>query len=113
MENFLFGISALATSMRITIIALINHPLIWGFGIGFFVSTVIHMFIITDVPHAIPTMITRSSEHSFKKHAPKNEKGEYMVSFEAFQKEHLRVRIAFYLALLAFLFVIGISVLRS
>lgn len=113
MENFLFGVQALGTSIRITSIALINHPLAWGFGIGFFVSTLIHMLIITDVPHNIPTMVTKGAAESFQKISPRNQKGGFELSYTAFQKEHLRVRIAFYLALLALLFVIAISLLRS
>lgn len=113
MDNFLFGLQALASTIHITIIALINHPLVWGFGIGFLISTVIHMLIITDVPHAIPFMVVSGPAESFLKIAPRDAKGAFQLSYTAFEKEHLRVRIAFYLALVAFLFVVGISLLRA
>lgn len=113
MENFIFGVQALGLSIRMTVIALINHPLMWGFGFGFLTSTIIHLFITTDVPRAIPLMMTRGVAESFQKIAPRDEKGAYELSYTAFQKEHSRVRIAFYSAFLAFLVVIGITLLRS
>ena len=112
MENFIFGIQGLAHTIRLTLVAVINHPLMWGFGIGFLASTFIHLFIATDIPHAIPAMISKSPTESFQKIAPRGERGEYLLSFTDFQKDHARVRIAFYLALSSFLFVAALALLQ-
>ncbi|MBI4272962.1 hypothetical protein HY621_03870 [Candidatus Uhrbacteria bacterium] len=112
MENFIFGMQGLAHTIRPTVVAVINHPLMWGFGIGFLASTCIHLFIITDIPHAIPTMLSKGLAESFQKIAPRGERGEYLLSFTEFQKDHARVRIAFYLALSTFLFVVALALLK-
>ncbi len=113
MENFFYGIEGIAQTIRITTIALINHPLIWGFGIGFLSSTFIHLFIVTDIPHAIPAMVRRGASDSFRLFAQKDESGTYPLSYSAFQKEHTRVRSAFYLAVSASLLVAALALLRS
>lgn len=113
MDNIIFGIQAIGRSVSATTVALISHPLIWGFGIGFLASTSIHLFIVTDVPHAIPLMVTKGAPESFKRIARRDERGAYTQSYTTFQKEHSRVRIAFYLALNTLLLVILFSLLRG
>ncbi|MBI2484450.1 hypothetical protein HYV71_04680 [Candidatus Uhrbacteria bacterium] len=113
MENFFFGIQGSSTTIKPILLAVINHPLLWGFGLGFLASTMIHLFIITDIPHAIPLMVRKGPIESFQRIAPKNAKGDYLISYTDFQKEHLRVRIAFYLTILAFLLVVILALLRS
>lgn len=112
MENFVFGIQALGLSVSVTVVALMNHPLVWGFGFGFLASTFIHLFIVTDVPHAIPLMVTKGAPESFKRIAQRDKSGSYLQSYTTFQKEHSRVRIAFYLALNTLLLVILFALLR-
>lgn len=113
MENFIFGIQALSITIKPILLAVVNHPLMWGFGLGFLASTMIHLFIITDIPHAIPVMVRKGPIESFQKIAPKNTKGDYLISYTDFQKEHVRVRIAFYLTILAFLVIVILALLRS
>lgn len=113
MENFFYGIEGIAQTIRITTVALINHPLIWGFGIGFLSSTLIHLFIVTDVPHQIPFMVTKGAPESFQRIAQRNEGGAFLQSYTTFQKEHTRVRFAFYLAVSAALLVAALALLRS
>lgn len=48
MENFIFGIGAIARSISFGIKAIIQNQLFWGFAIGFLVSTLIHSFLISD-----------------------------------------------------------------
>ena len=113
MENFFYGIQGIGETIRITLIALANHPIMWGFGFGFLTSTFIHLFIVTDIPHAIPTMVMRGSVESFTKYAPRDAGGTYALSYAAFQREHTRVRIVFYLAMTAFLAVVILALLRK
>ncbi|MBI4253069.1 hypothetical protein HY623_02745 [Candidatus Uhrbacteria bacterium] len=113
MENVIYGIQALGRSVSVTVIALLHHQLIWGFGLGFLASTFIHLFIVTDIPRAIPLMVTKSAPDSFQKIASRDEHGSYTQSYTTFQKEHSRVRIAFYLALNTLLLVILLALLRG
>lgn len=113
MDNFIFGIQALGRSVSTTVVALMNHPLVWGFGFGFLASTFIHLFIVTDVPHQIPMMVTKSASDSFAKIAQRDDRGAYTQSYTTFQKEHSRVRIAFYLALNTLLLVVLFALLRG
>lgn len=113
MENFILGVQALALSIRATLLALLFHPLMWGFGFGFLVSTFIHLFIVTDVPHAIPLMVTKGAPESFRRIARRDEKGAYLQSYTTFQKEHSHVRVAFYLALNTLLLVVLLALLRG
>ncbi len=112
MENFIYGLSAFAYSIRLTILSLLRHQLIWGFAIGFFVSTIIHLFVATDAPRTIPTIITKRPEESFTKFAARSPEGTYLSSFTAFQKEYNRVRVVFYSMLLALLLVILTLLIR-
>lgn len=113
MDNIVFGIQALGRSVSMTLMALLYHPLMWGFGLGFLASTFIHLFIVTDVPHAIPLMVAKGAPESFQRIARRDEKGAYTQSYTTFQKEHSRVRIAFYLALNTLLLVILFALLRG
>lgn len=109
----IFGLQALGRSISTTVVALVNHPLMWGFGIGFFSSTLIHLFIVTDVPHQIPFMVTRGAPESFQRIARRAENGAFLQSYTTFQKEHSRVRIAFYLALNTLLLVVLFALVRG
>lgn len=113
MENFIYGLQSTGEAIRLTTLALIHHPIMWGFGFGFLVSTFIHLFIITDIPRTIPTMVTNSAAESFQKIVRKDEGGSYAPSYTAFQKEHARVRIAFYLVVTAFLGVTALALLKG
>lgn len=112
MENFAFGIKALAYSIALTISALLHHPMLWGFAIGFSASTLIHAFIVSDNPRAIPQMLTKPAPDTFKRISPRLPDGTYCIPYSQFQREYNRVRVAFYSAFLAFLAVISIALLR-
>lgn len=113
MENLVYGIQALGRSVSVTVVALLHHQLMWGFGLGFLASTFIHLFVVTDVPRQIPLMVTKSASDSFQKIAIRDESGSYAQSYTTFQKEHSRVRVAFYLALNTLLLVILFAILKG
>ena len=112
MENFVFGLQALASDIKITTLALLRHQMMWGFGVGFVASTMVHAFVVTDNPRQIPAMLTRDTRDSFISVMPQAPDGTYQVSYTAFQRDYNRVRIIFYSLLLAFLAVVGIALLR-
>lgn len=113
MENFFYGLQSSGETLRLTTLAVIRHPMIWGFGVGFLVSTCMHLFIATDIPHTIPTMVRNTAAESFRKITGKDEAGVYIQSYTAFQKEHNRVRIAFYVAVTVFLLVAALALARG
>ncbi len=113
MDNFVYGVQALGSSLTLTILGLMQHPLLWGFGIGFLVSTIIHLIIVADVPRTIPLMVTNNTVELFQKMSPRDERGVFLHSYIALQKEHNRVRIAFYLALTTVLLVILAALFRA
>mgnify|MGYP001579194709 CR=1 FL=1 len=112
LENFAFGIKALAYSIAFTVYAFLHHPVLWGFAIGFGASTLIHAFIVSDNPRAIKHILTKPAPDSFKRVAPRLADGTYCIPYSQFQREYNRVRIVFYSAFLVFLGVIGIALLR-
>lgn len=105
MENFLYGIEAIARGTWATIVTLGNYELFWGFALGFLVSTFAHMFVITDKPSHIPLMLFSDKVDGFKKISHKDAKGTYTTSFEHFSRTVDRVQLLVGLGLLM-LFVI-------
>lgn len=111
-NNFIFGLKAIALSIKFTILALIHHPMMWGFAIGFGASTLIHAFIISDNPRQIPMILRKPAPDSFKRLAPRLADGTYCIPYTQFQREYNRVRIVFYSTFLTFLGVIAIALVR-
>lgn len=112
LENFAFGLQAIAHSLTINVGALLHHPMLWGFAIGFSASTFIHAFIVSDNPRAIPQMLTKPALDTFKRVSPRLPDGTYCIPYSQFQREYNRVRIVFYSTFFAFLTVVGIALLR-
>ena len=112
MENFAFGVKAIAHSITLTISTLLHHPVLWGFAIGFGAPALIHAFIVSDNPRAIPHMLTKPAPDTFKRVSPRLPDGTYCIPYSQFQREYNRVRIGFYSTLLAFLGIVGLALLR-
>lgn len=112
MDNFIFGAQNVAYNIKITLISLFQHQMVWGFAIGFSASTIIHLFIIADRPKDIPQIIRKSAPESFAALAKRDKKGTYQMSYSGFQNEYNRVRVLFYSSLLIFLIIIAIALIR-
>lgn len=112
MDNFFFGLESIGQYIKYSILFLFQLEIVWGFAIGFAASTLIHLFITLDNPRHLPRMIARSATNSFHKTAPRAKDGTYLVSYTEFEEKHHRVRIVFYSAVLAFLAIVIISLVR-
>lgn len=112
MENFLFGIENIAYNINSTTLALLRHPLVWGFILGFSASSLIHLFVITDRPTMIPQMLRKKPKESFETIAKSDESNTYLISYTKYRQDVNKVRIVFYSALLAFLVVVIITLIR-
>ncbi|MFA6027480.1 MAG: hypothetical protein WC752_00960 [Patescibacteria group bacterium] len=112
MDNFIFGMQGLARSLNISIGSILNQEMVWGFALGFCASTLIHMFIVAQNPLYVPSMIMKTAPDSFTKVAPRNKSGTYEMSYAQYSQEHSRVRLAFYLAIMVFLIVIAVALIR-
>lgn len=111
-QNFVFGMQAVAHSMNVTIISLLAHPLLWGVAIGFALSTAIHAIIISRSPRHYYHMLTKPPETAYKAITGATPEGEFAVSLEEFRRDHLHIRTLFYLTLLAFFAVVLLALVR-
>ncbi len=112
MDNFTFSLQALATSLKLTTLALLRHQVMWGFALGLVASTLVYAFVASENPRCIPAMMTRDERDAFMALAVRSPQGTYKTSFLSFQREYNKIRFIFYTALLAFLLVVAIALLR-
>lgn len=112
MDNFIQGVQAAAFTIRITFYSFILNEGVWGFGVGFATATIIYAFFLSENPRYIPLFLTKTAPISFSRVAERDPGGKFLESYTSFQKEYSRVRIAFYFALLAFLLIILVALLR-
>jgi hypothetical protein len=112
MDNFIFSLQALALNIKLTIIALLRHQVMWGFGLGFTAATLVYAFIVSESPRRIPAYLTKNTRDAFLTLIPKASDGIYKTSFLAFQRDYNKVKLSFYCMVLAFLIVIAIALLK-
>lgn len=105
MDNFIFGLQAVSHSAPLTMVTIIRNQLIWGFSLGFFVSTVIHILIIANNPKQITAVLTANPAQSFQNLAPRQANGTYKMSYANYLKEHARIRSALFVAIFVFIFI--------
>lgn len=65
MDNLLFGIEADLRSVYYTTLAMLRHPIIWGFLLGFAFSTLIHMLIMVEQAKHLPHILTKKVDHAY------------------------------------------------
>lgn len=94
MENLWFGLESIFRMAYYNTLALINHPIAWGFAFGFAASTMIHILVIAERAHHIPHMLTKKPAHAYK-HL--KEKHGLDMARELFEDKHHKMRITFYL----------------
>jgi len=76
--NFIFGLVAVSKSLLLQIMELGQYQIVWGFFLGFFVATLLYVFIITENPRHVPMILFGEKQASFEKihgtHHPEGEK---------------------------------------
>lgn len=101
MDNFIFGLQNLWSNIGNTALQLFQHQLVWGFAIGFVVSTIVHLLIMSDHPKRIPHILTKSLRDSYKHLNPKDSKAKHYKSLHHFKLEYHRVHISTLLTIFA------------
>lgn len=112
MENFIFGIQSLTTGMAQAILSVSQYSLFWGFAFGFFVSTLMHGFLITENPRQVPSMLLRSSAKGFEQLHKKGQSGAYEVSYAGYMKKASHVKFVFGAALTVFAIIVLVAMLQ-
>jgi hypothetical protein len=106
MNNFIFGVDAVLSSLSGVLKVFIANPWFWGFSIGLLISTLVHGFILSANPKQVPIILFNSKADSFQKiHAPQKN-GSYQVSYSEFAKIAEEVKLVFSLSLFLFLSIV-------
>ncbi len=75
-----------------TISVLVHHQATIGFFLGFIVSTIIHLVIMSDNPGRIPHLVTKSLEDSYEHLNPLDPTHPDHKPLHQFKHEYHRVR---------------------
>jgi hypothetical protein len=100
-QNSILGLQAVLHSMLVSLHALALHPLLWGVGIGFAISTAVHAIIVSRSPAAYYHMVTKTPKDSYAKIHPLFTP--HTPSFEEFQRDHHHVLILLRITITALL----------
>ncbi len=112
MDNFIFGVGAIARGISQSLKGVSQYNLIWGFGLGFLVSTLVHGFIMSESPKDLPTVLFKDKMQSFQKISSQSEDGTYTKSFSSFGKFVDKVKLFFGVSFFIFAIVVLIAVLK-
>lgn len=112
LSNFIQGAWALALNIKSTLIVILLHPVIIGFGIGFCAATGIYIFVFADHVRHVPHVLTQSPTLAFQRVSPQNTDGSYAASYSSFLLTYHRIRALFYASALVFLIIILVALLR-
>gem|GEM_PF-4214193 len=112
MENLLYSLQATTYGIRLTIISLLHNQMIWGFCFGFIASTIVHLFIATDLAYSFTERLKTTIKKSLSKKTSSAKEKPSLLSFVSFQKEYTRLRVLFYSMFILFLSVLLILLIR-
>lgn len=98
MNNFVFGVQAIARGMSNAIHYVTQFPLFWGFALGFVTSTLVHGFLISDHPKQLPTLLFHNKMRGFQKLHTQSVNGSYLASYSEFSVMATKVKFVFGLA---------------
>ena len=94
MDNFLGGFHAVMLGLGDTLSQVTNYPLFWGFATGFLTSTIAHLFLLSDHPRDVPTVLFQEKAKSFAKlYAPKKG-GAYTKSYTEYSKTAHQIKLS-------------------
>lgn len=113
MDSILFWFENIGSNILSTARLLVHHPIVWGFGIGFGVSTLIHVLIISDKVAHIGPILTKSSQDSYAYlHGSTESNGSPALPFERFKKQYHHIRIGVLSVVLVALLIIIFALVR-
>lgn len=99
MTNFSLGLHAIFSSLVLNLKELGQYRMLWGFAIGFFVSTIVYAFITTENPRNIPQMALQDKAIAFQAINKRAENASYDKSFVEFSKEVDNLKLTFGIAM--------------
>lgn len=111
-QNFTYGIHAISRGMSDTLQLVTNYPMFWGFAMGFLVATLMHGFLISGDPRDVPTMLLKDKSISFEILNKRGSEGAYTQSFSEFGATVDKIKFVFSVAVLIFVTVVVIAMLR-
>lgn len=110
--EIIYGLHSIFQNISITFSSVVHHPLMWGVGLGFLISTAIHAFVVAENPRQFSTIMLQESTSAFTKLSPRLADGTYCFTFSEFQKQYNKVRVAFYSAVMGLLIAITAAVIK-
>lgn len=111
-ENFIYGVQASAHGITSNITELMYHPVIWGFALGFLVSTGVHLYVVAGSSRSCYHIITKSAKKSYDILHPPTIVDEVHQSFDEFVHDYNRVQALFSVLMLLFFAIVFVSLLR-
>lgn len=106
MENFIFGLQNIGVNLVSLFGYLLANQLFWGFCIGFGVSTILHIVIVSGGVQNATRVLVSSAENSYPKVIPSDTSHPDYKTFEQFLRVHSRARSIALVGLIAFVMVI-------
>lgn len=113
MENFIKGLQAIFGEAGNTLSAVTDYPLFWGFAVGFFTSTIVHAFLMTDHPQQVSTVLFQEKAKGFETLYPAKPNGTFTKSYSDYSKMADRVKTLFLIATFILTLLIFIAILRK
>lgn len=101
-NNFINGLQALISTVRLSLYTLLSSNVLIGFLGGMIITTLVILFILTKDPRRIPLILRFSAADSFQRIAKKNKNGTYQLAFINFVKIYSQVRILSLVSFIAF-----------
>lgn len=102
LNNFTYGVVALAKDTQIFLTGVLSNTMFSGFLTGCILTLIVIGFILSEDPKHIPTMIRYSCEEGFQKISGKDKGSSCILSYHIYQKIHTRVRIFMFLSFISF-----------
>jgi hypothetical protein len=97
-DNFFLGLQGTSASLIDSVRLVTKYELFWGFMLGFFVSTLMHGFMMTNHPKNVPTMLFHDNATSFQKMYARDDNAPYKQSFTAHAEDVKKLKTMFALA---------------
>lgn len=112
MDNFFFGLQAIAVGVLETCRQILSQELFLGFCVGFFVSTCVHLYVVNESPRHLPRMVLTNAKKSFSHvHAGKRAE-DHPKLFSAHEKDVQQAQFAFLLFAIVIILFILISLFK-
>ncbi len=101
-QNFSSGLVALSHDTKLFLSELFAHSLFTGFLGGCIITIFIVGFVLSGNPANVPAILKYSPSEGFEKIANRAPNNTYEQSYSVYKKNHTRVRVCMFLAIISF-----------